>query len=138
MNRNLNLVLNNNSPVLEGYANIPISDLDTVVNGYINNVVCEYLDHLPHIQRIPILGSIISKIAFEGSATFKMINATVLSQKILRNEINSEQLSNIISSIQSMWTESIIDSVFNNIQHITIQNHYIDNIYSIISVSKKI
>lgn len=135
MNRNIAIVTENQKSI-DGYQNILINDIDNITNGYINDILCECLDLVDIQDRTPLLKKILTKIAFEGSATFKFINATVLSNRIIKNEIDSEKISHIVKSAQSLWTDSQISQIFGSIPNTTIEKNYIEHIYSIISIRK--
>jgi hypothetical protein len=137
MNRQVNFITNNTKEI-HGYNNININDLPNIINGSINNIVCECLDDTPFENRGKIVTDIINKLAFEGKATFLMINGTVLANRILKNEIDSSKLSSVVSEVRSIWTDYYITEIFNNIAHITIEKYYIENIYTVISISKKL
>lgn len=137
MNRNI-YITNNANKNLENYQTILIDNIPQIINGYINNILCECLDQVEAKDKLGILYSIVSKIAFEGSATFKFINGSVLAARILKNEIDSDKLSHVIKDTTSIWTESKIIEVFTSIPNIVISKNYIDNIYTVISINKKI
>lgn len=135
MNRNIAIITEHSSPV-EGYQNVLIGNIDAVTNGYINDIVCECLDLVEIQDRTLLLQKILTKMSFEGSATFKFINATVLANRILRNEIESEKISHIIKNTRSLWTDSVISQIFGSIPNTAIEKNYTENIYSIISIRK--
>ena len=137
MNRNL-YISKDADHVLANYQTILIQDINKVINGYINNIVCECLDSVDYKERLSSIYSILSKIAFEGSATFKFLNASVLAARVLKNEIDSEKLSQIIKDTASIWTESRILEVFASMPNIVVQKNYVENIYTVITVHKKL
>lgn len=137
MNRQVNFITNNTKEI-NGYNNINVNDLPNIINGSINNIVCECLDDIPFETRGKIVVDIINKLAFEGKATFLMINGTVLANRVLKNEIDSNKLSSVVSEVKSIWTDYYITEVFNNMAHITIEKYYIENIYTAISITKKL
>lgn len=127
------------SKTIPGYTNIDINTgLSSVVNGSVKNILCECLDKIPIQVRNTVTQHIISKLAFEGEATFKCLNATVFAERILKNELDCIKVSSIISDIVSMWTEYYILAIFNSIPNIVIKKSYIDNIYSVITITKNI
>jgi hypothetical protein len=137
MNRQVNFITNNTKEI-NGYHNININDLANIINGSITNIVCECLDDLPFETRSKTVVDIINKLAFEGKATFLMINGTVLANRVLKNELDSNKLSSIINEVKSIWTDYYITEVFNNMAHIQIEKYYIENIYTAISINKKL
>lgn len=137
MNRNL-YISKDITNTLKNYQTILISDISQITNGYINDIVCECLDEIDYKDRLTTLYTIVSKIAFEGSATFKFINGSVLASRINKNEIDSDKLSGIIKNISSIWTESRIMEAFTSIPNVIIQKNYIDNIYTVITIHKKL
>jgi hypothetical protein len=137
MNRQVNFITNNTKEI-NGYHNININDLASIINGSIDNIVCECLDDLPFETRGKAVVDIINKLAFEGKATFLMINGTVLANRVLKNELDSSKLSSVVNEVKSIWTDYYITEVFNNMAHIEIEKYYIENIYTAISINKKL
>jgi hypothetical protein len=137
MNRQVNFITNNTKEI-DGYHNINITDLPNIINGSINNILCECLDDIPFETRGKTIIDIVNKLAFEGRANFLMINGTVLANRILKNEIDSSKLSSTLSAIKSIWTDYYITEVFNNMPHIEIDRYYIENVYTAISIIKKL
>jgi hypothetical protein len=137
MNRKVNFITNNTKEI-DGYNNINIVDLPNIINGSINNILCECLDDIPFETRGKTILDIVNKLAFEGKATFLMINGTVLANRILKNEIDSSKLSSTLSAIKSIWTDYYITEVFNNMTHIEIEKYYIESIYTSITINKKL
>lgn len=137
MNRQVNFITNNTKEI-NGYNNINVNDLPNIINGSINNIVCECLDDTIFDTRSKIIVEIINKLAFEGKATFLMINGTVLANRILKNEIDSNKLSSVLSEVKSIWTDYYITEIFNNMAHIAIEKYYIENIYTVIGITKKL
>jgi hypothetical protein len=127
------------SETISGYTNIDINTgLSSVVNGSTKNILCECLDRVPIQTRNTALQQITNKLAFEGEAIFKFLNATVLAERIIKNELDCIKVSSIISNIVSIWTEYYILEIFNSIPNIIVKKTYIDNIYSVITITKKI
>lgn len=137
MNRNIYISTDKNYN-LENYTTIHVDDISKIVNGYIANIICECLDNIEYSQRESIAHQIITKMSFEGSATFKFLNGSILGAKILKNEIDSEKLSLAIKNSKSIWTESKITEFFASLPNITIQKNYLEHIYSVITIYKQI
>lgn len=124
---------------VSGYTNIDINTgLSSVVNGSTKHILCECLDRIPIQARNMALQQITNKLAFDGEAIFKFLNATVLAERIVKNELDCVKVSSLISNIVSIWTEYYILEIFNSIPNIIVQKSYIDNIYSVITITKKI
>jgi hypothetical protein len=127
------------SETISGCTNIDINTgLSSVVNGSTKNILCECLDRIPIQARNMALQQITNKLAFDGEAIFKFLNATVLAERIIKNELDCIKVSSIISNIVSIWTEYYILEIFNSIPNIIVKKTYIDNIYSVITITKKI
>jgi hypothetical protein len=137
MNRNIYISIDKNHN-LENYQTIPIENISTIVNGYITNIICECLDQVEYTQRELVAHQIITKISFEGFATFKFLNASILGAKILKNELDSEKLSIVIKNLKSIWTESKITDFFASIPNIVVQKNYIEHIYTVITICKQL
>ena len=77
------------SETISGYTNIDINTgLSSVINGSTKNILCECLDKIPIQARNTALQQITNKLAFDGEAIFKCLNATVLAERILKNELD--------------------------------------------------
>lgn len=135
MNRNINLIIDDSESV-DGYQNIKIQDLNNVINGFVNNIICECLDKIEFQQRLEVFKGILSKLAFDGIATFKFINGTMLASRIIKNEIDAKKISDIIKNINSLWTESLVLEAFSSFPNIRVEKNYIEHIYTVITVTK--
>lgn len=135
MNRNINIVLED-SKKIEGYENINIQDINNVINGYVNNIICECLDNIDFLQRLDVVKAIIGKLAFGGMATFKFVNATMFANRIIKNEIDVKKISDTIAEIRSLWTESMILEIFSSLPNLKIDKNYIENVHTVITVTK--
>ena len=118
------------------YDNVNINDINNIINGYLKSITCTCLDKIPIKAREPVFREIMSKLAFEGEAVFKMINGTVLADRIQKNEINCEKLSEHIENAKSVWTEYKITDMIHSLPNIQIKKMYIENIYSVMVLTK--
>lgn len=118
------------------YDNVNLNDLNNVINGYLKNITCSCLDKVPIQSRDVVFTEVVSKLAFEGEAIFKMINGTLLANRIQKNEINCEKLSESIVNAKSMWTEYKIQSMIHELPSVKIKKMYTENIYSVIVLTK--
>jgi hypothetical protein len=139
MNQPINFIVESNQKI-EGYLNIDMSaqEAQSITNGSVENMLCECLDYLAFDIRHKVLKDIISKLAFDGIATFKFVNATLLANKTFKNEIDSNKLSQLIANIKSLWTEYYILELFNSMPNIEIEKYYLDYVYTIITLKKKL
>lgn len=135
MNRQTNFVVDA-ADNHQDYDNININDINNVINGYLSNIVCNCLDKTPIKNREAIFRAVLAKLAFNGEAAFKMINATVLANRIQKNEINCDKLSESIENAKSLWTEYTIENIINSLPNIKIKKMYIENIYSVMVLIK--
>lgn len=134
----INFIIGDNT-IIPGYTNIDLNTgLSSVVNGSVKNILCECLDQMPIQVRNTALQHITNKLAFDGEAIFKFLNATVFAERILKNELDCIKISSVITDVSSMWTEYYILEIFNSLPNIIVKKSYIDNIYSVITITKKI
>ena len=138
MNHHINFTIDNKQPTIDGYENIGIDNIGNIINGSVSDILCECLDLVAAKNRLDVLKAVLSKLAFEGSATFKFVNATVLGARVAKNDLDWHKLSDIVSKCQSWWTEYVITDIFYSIPNMTIEKYYIDNVYSIITLRKKL
>lgn len=135
MSHNINFILDDPES-LDGYQNVKIQDINNVVNGFVENIICNCLDLIDFNQRENVLQAIVSKLAFEGTATFRFMNATMLAGRIIKNDLNSAKISAAISTCKSIWTDSTILEIMSSLPNIQIQKNYIENIHTVISIKK--
>lgn len=131
----INFILDNSSQI-KGYDNILITNINTIINGYVDDILCECLDDLEEEIRLSVLNEIINKLAFEGKAVFRFVNATLLADRIIKNELDTKKLSSIIKNIKSLWSEYVIIDIFNSLPSIKVDNYYNENVNTVITVIK--
>lgn len=130
----INLVVNDNEKN-PGLNNMTIQDLQDITNGYVKHIDFIYLDMLNLSDRYNVLKLILQKLSIQGTTTLKFINLDLLGLKINKGEVVSEKLSEILPSINSIWSDADIENIM-AASNIIINNHYYDNIYSIITIIK--
>lgn len=133
----VNFIVDQNN-YLPDYENIDISNIKSITNGYIKEMVCSCLDELDFDIRDFIFMNLIEKLSFDGTLRLKMINSTLLAHKILRNEIGPKKVSEIISQSKSMWSDYLIMDHIGNLNNIDIEKLYSENVYSVIILHKHI
>jgi hypothetical protein len=133
----VNFIVDQNN-YLPDYENIDISNIKSITNGYIKEMVCSCLDELDFDIREFIFMNLIEKLSFDGTLRLKMINSTLLAHKILRNEISPKKVSEIISQSKSMWSDYLIMDHISNLNNIDIEKLYSENVYSVIILHKHI
>jgi hypothetical protein len=131
----INFILED-SKEIKGYDNILVTNIHTIINGYVDDILCECLDQLEIDTRKHVLDEILNKLAFEGRAVFKFVNATLLADRIIKNELDTKKLSSIIRDIKSLWSEYVILDMFNSIPSIKIDNYYNEGVNTVITLSK--
>lgn len=131
----INFVLNNTANI-KGYDNVLINNIHTIINGYVDDILCICLDELDWDIRKNVLDEIINKLAFEGKAVFKFVNATLLADRIIKNELDTKKLSDIIKNTKSLWSEYVILDIFNSLSSIKVDNYYNEGVNTVITILK--
>jgi hypothetical protein len=131
----INFILDETNEI-KGYDNVQIADIHTIINGYVDDIMCECLDKLDPDVRMNVLREIVNKLAFEGKAVFRFVNATLLADRIIKNELDTKKLSGIIKDIKSLWSEYVIIDAFNSLPSIKIDNYYNEGVSTVITLLK--
>jgi hypothetical protein len=132
-----NLTLKNDvSENISGFDNLDINNLDKLINGTIDFIVCEILDKLEYEDRLKTINTIFKKLSFGGEVTFKFMNAFQLCKNIVKGDMTSKSLSDTISNLKSLFLESDTIDIINQMENVKIIKIYNNNNYIIMNIKK--
>lgn len=132
-----NLVTTNNSQEkISGFDNLDISNLDKLINGTIDFIVCESLDSLDYASRLKVIATIFKKLSFGGEVTFKFFNSYQLCKNVIKGDMTSKSLSETIASAQSLFLESDMMDIINQMENAKIIKIYNNNNHIVMNIKK--
>ena len=131
-----NLITADTQETISGFDNLNILNLDKLINGTIDFIVCETLDKLEYIERLKTINVIFKKLSFGGEVTFKFFNAYQLCKSVIKGDITSKSLSESINNLSSLFIESDMIDLVNQIDNIKIVKIYNNNNHIIINIKK--
>jgi hypothetical protein len=102
----INIVVDNEQDIVQGYNNVPVGDVSSITNGYVQTIVLTTLDKMEANNRTPVFIECLKKLTIGGQLTVKFLNLALLASRIKSNYINGNKFSEIIYGSKSFWTES--------------------------------
>lgn len=131
-----NLTTTDTQEKISGFDNLDISNVDKLINGTIDFIVCEILDKLEYIDRLKTINTIFKKLSFGGEVTFKFFNAYQLCKSVIKGDMTSKSLSEIVNNLNSLFVESDMMDLVNQTDNIRIVKIYNNNNHIIINIKK--
>lgn len=132
-----NLITQNSSEEkIAGFDNLDIANLDKLINGTIDFIVCECLDKLDYLSRLKVISTIFKKLSFGGEVTFKFFNSYQLCKNIIKGDMTSKALSEIVGSVQSLFLESDMMDLINQMENVKIIKIYNNNNHIVMNIKK--
>ena len=131
-----NLTTADTQEKISGFDNLDISNVDKLINGTIDFIFCEILDKLEYIDRLKTINTIFKKLSFGGEVTFKFFNAYQLCKSVIKGDMTSKSLSEIVNNLNSLFVESDMMDLVNQTDNIRIVKIYNNNNHIIINIKK--
>jgi hypothetical protein len=102
----INIVVDGKEDIVQGYNNVPVGDVSSITNGYVQNITLTTLDKIEANNRTPVFIECLKKLTIGGQITVKFLNLMLLASRIKSNYIDGNKFSEIIYGSKSFWTES--------------------------------
>lgn len=116
---------------------VPVSAVDNVINGSVQNISCTCLDKLEYDNRKQFVIKLIHKIAMNGSLSLQFLNLDILGNKIKKKELNGKKFSDIIANTRSIWDHAESVEFLSSIgKEIVIESLGFDNTNTVVQLKK--
>lgn len=123
--------------VIDGYQNISISQIDSIVNGSVDEILFTKLDNVPHNERLSIVSSILNKMKYNGTLTIELLDLISIGKDISSGALSSKTVSSLVQNIVSVGYEFDILEHVGNFPQYQVQKKYSHNYKLKIHIVKK-
>lgn len=122
--------------VIDGYQNISISQIDTLINGSIDEILFTKLDNVPFNDRLSILANVLNKIKFNGVLIIEMLDLIAIGKDMSSGSVTSKTISSLVENIVSVGYEFDILEYVGNFPQYQVQKKYSHNYKLKIHIAK--
>lgn len=136
MIKNINIVQSINESNPAGLNNVAVDSVGQITNNFVAHIDCICLDEMTLADRNNLFAIMTQKLCLGGKLFIKIINPFLLANKITKNELSGDKLSNLLATIHSCWYETDCVDIFKQ-TNMNIESIYYDNIYTIYNLEKK-
>lgn len=123
--------------VIDGYQNISISQIDSVVNGSVDEILFTKIDNVPYGERLSVFSNILNKIKYNGVLITELLDLISIGKDISSGSLSSKTVSSLIQNIVSVGYEFDILEYVGNFPQYQIQKKYSHNYKLKIHIVKK-
>lgn len=110
--------------VIDGYQNITPNQLNTIVNGSVNEIIFRGLDFVTNEQRSQIIVDILNKVKNNGEVTFEFLDLVTMSKEAYLGSMTSKAISSLIDGKRSLGYEDDIVHIVENFPQFKIKNRF--------------
>lgn len=135
MIHNINIVKSIDNDNTPGLNNITPEQMFSITNSFVKNIDCTCLDSFPLVDRNNLFVHMHKKLCVGGSMSIKIVNPSLLANKIYKSELNGQKMSEILAGLLSVWTIEEAEDIINQLD-LKIQGIYYENIYTIYQLNK--
>jgi hypothetical protein len=132
----LNIVVNPETDVLDGYSNLEIDNIPQVTNGFVNAIIFTTIDKVIQQNRDGIFIELLKKLTRGGSLTVRFLNPESICQKIKNGTCSGSSFASMVNNIKSSWMEIEFLSLISSIQGVSLIKHIHEDVYSIAVIEK--
>lgn len=132
------VVTNKEDGGIEGYQNINVDTFNRITNGTAAEIILDDIDNQIFTDKIALIATAFKKLENTGLLTIKFHNFTKISKELLKGNLNSQALSNIVEKSKSCISESDIMELVSRADGIRPFKAYNDNLYSIVVLQKQL
>lgn len=124
--------------VIPGYQNITPNQINTTINGSVDELIFKGLDLISYEQRNQIIADILSKVKSGGQAIFEFLDIIAMAKEIYLGSMSCKTVSGLIDGKRSLGYENDIIDLIANFPQFKIKNRYINGSSIVVIVSKEI
>jgi len=132
---NINVVKSIDENSNTGLNNVTPEKMFSLTNGFVKNIDCICLDSFALADRNNIFVNMNNKLCVGGSISIKILNPSLLANKISKSELNGQKISDILSDLFSVWTIEEAEDIINQL-NLKIKGMYYENIYTVYQLTK--
>jgi len=124
--------------VIQGYQNITPNQINTLINGSLDEIIFKGLDLIPFDQRNQIIADILSKIKSGGQAIFEFLDIISMAKEIYLGSMSSKAVSGLIDGKRSLGYENDLLELIGNFPQFQIKNRYNNGSSIVVTINKEI
>ena len=124
--------------VIQGYQNITPNQINTLINGSLDEIIFKGLDLIPFDQRNQIIADILSKIKSGGQAIFEFLDIISMAKEIYLGSMSSKAVSGLIDGKRSLGYENDLLELIGNFSQFQIKNRYNNGSSIVVTINKEI
>lgn len=127
----------NNKPTSESsYEYYHIMEIDKMINGSIDEILCDCIDLVPFVDRPKLVTILLSKLKIDGTLILKCNDLYTLCKYIMNNKISIEQANLILGSSASITDDSYNEHILNEITNAKILDTLYDGFARTITLQR--
>lgn len=132
---NINIVKSIDENSNPGLNNVTPEKMLSITNNFVKNIDCVCLDSFSLADRNNIFVNMNNKLCIGGSMSIKILNPSLLANKISKSELTGQKISEVLSDLFSVWTIEEAEDIINQL-NLKIKGVYYENIYTIYQLTK--
>jgi hypothetical protein len=132
----INIVVDKEKDVVEGYSNVGIENIFQITNGYVNNIVFTTIDKVDQEHRDKVLVELCKKLTHGGSMTVRFLNPDALAHKIKSGSVSGSTFSSLVHNLKSSWMETDFLGLISGLNGFNLSKHIHEDVYSIVVIEK--
>lgn len=124
--------------IIAGYQNISPNQINTLINGSLDEIIFRQIDLIPFDQRNQIIADILSKVKNSGQAIFEFLDIILMAKEIYLGSMSSKTVSGLIDGKRSLGYENDILELIANFPQFKIKNRYNNGASIVVTITKEI
>ena len=132
----INIVVDEETDMMDGHSNVGIENIKQITNGYVNNIVFNTIDKIDQKSRDSVFVELLKKLTHGGSITVKFMNPESVAKRIKNSSITGAGFTSCVKDVKSVWMETEFLGLLSSISGFNLIKHIHEDIYSIIVISK--
>lgn len=136
MSRNINLCHSDNIQSIDGFSNVTVDNIDSIVNCSVDIIYYRFINRLNSEQLGSVLSKLLQKLRTGGNLVLRMLDIRAIAKSYSDNSIDSQTFLSQISSVNMAITPEEINNGLNSLEYITGKIEY-ENNHIILSIVRK-